>query len=146
MRSIVRWLLVTLLGLVGCSSAPEAPSFARPHQAEEVAKVWALLGGDSEIPTPTITWVKGETCSGGNPMWPGIVGPEGSCAAGLFDNDYSGITLVLMPSWKETAIVHELTHAASYMLRGDADDGHVLFPAAWAAVPSINDQIANDPL
>jgi hypothetical protein len=152
-RSLAVTLLAALCLVTSCQGSVETPTpaksaFAEPHQADEVALVWhGLLGMDEAIAPPPITWVKGETCpSVGNPMWPAIVGADGSCAAGLFNNDYSGITLVLMPSWNETALVHELTHARCYMVYGDADDGHDHFPAEWAKVGTNNEAIAGDPL
>jgi hypothetical protein len=132
-----RGALVVLLGLATACQSPDEHQ-AHSDEVDVIDQVWAEVFGQNG-PAPFIDWVVGDRldCEDGSPRWKTLStsycgvencreGPKMVCVAGTAPSDaYVRVARGHGQALGDTALAHELTHAA-LMLAGveDGDQFH----------------------
>ncbi len=123
--------LFCLFALSGCMNAwwETADFTPRPNQAEAVSLVWTDYGVADVRDPPRIGWYEPEcsyTDDAGN-VWQGYNSTHGYCDQGdtIEDSDVWTIVVVTVPSMHESALPHELCHAASFLKGHGWDPDHL---------------------
>jgi len=136
---VIRPLLVLLAALAACAPAPplSGEPVDPPERADEAADVamgaWSeiLLPPGREFEIPVILWFDVKCLEG-----------TGGCREGrYFDSSWScpEIQLVYRDTPSESALAHELLHAALDQLRGDADGDHL--SPIWDRVDEVDERL-----
>lgn len=137
-RYLVILDLVIALGLVACARPV-------PGQARAVSTVWSTYGATGS--PPDIAWVTAPDldCHPEHGVFVGWHSVGAGCVAGQTDISAWVSQVAINPTWKlhDTALAHELLHAALYRRTGDSDAGHTspewktLLPAANAELREV---------
>lgn len=120
----MRHLLILLPLLLGCESAwwtGRVDYSPAPYQDEAVGLVWGFYGAMGHAP-PVVGWMEHSDCIDGDS--PGFTDPDNACVSGEYMPTYGLIILARRDRLYASSLAHELGHAASYALTGDADGNH----------------------
>ena len=115
---------------------PTNPTAAAPEGADTAAKlVWMLLEGEDGR-LPLVHWVSEGPCLEG-------VGDPSKCHTGFYhyfpETDTHEVWCLVMPKLRQSAIIHELTHAALQDTEGDPDAPHA--GPRWGEIPEVRQKL-----